>query len=181
MLRERPLTNNKMAGTSRPALLVAIFAAALVGSCCEGGHLSIQNEYLTYDYLASVQIDSPDPRRCAPFCGQQLIVGWRIPKCWMCLSDLHIVLCLRFRNLEMREIEIPIRRRFNDYVFRIINNEYFRTNGILTYRAELRSGDEVLDTWTHQVWTRLIDLSEYEEDDEDEEEEEDDESLAGTG
>lgn len=107
-----------------------------------------------------MHVDTPDYRRCSPWCGQQLIVQWNVPRHIMGYPDLHLLLHLRFRNHQRCKIKIPLSRWQGYWVYRLLNEEYVRTDGVLTYRLELRSGDRLMEAFNHQVWTRFIDLDE---------------------
>lgn len=136
-----------------------IFCLCLLLSigCARGRVLDIRNQFLDRDYLASTHVGTPDPRSCG-YCGQQLIIRWNLPKNIRCCPNLNLFLKVRLRNVGIREVEIPICRRKGTYLFRLMGSEYYETGGIVTYQVEIRSGDSVLKTWSHQVWTELIEL-----------------------
>lgn len=127
---------------------------------CRDRYLVVYNDYITHSYLASTYVDAPDPRRCCDFCGQRLVIRWRLPKgeLWACESA-YIRLLLRFRSEEVEEIWIPMQRRFGTYVYWLMNEEYREKDGILTYKVEMMVDDQVVDVWEHQVWTELIDVA----------------------
>jgi hypothetical protein len=138
--------------------LLCVLICLLIFSSCARSHLSIRNQYLDHSYLASCRIGTPDPLKCAAFCGQQLIIHWRLSKEAATRPDLHLRLHLLYRNFTSETVAIPIRRPRGFYTYRLINQCYWEKRGILTYRLQLCSGDEVLESWTHQLWTQLIDL-----------------------
>ena len=74
------------------------------------------------------------------------------------LPDLHVLAMIRFHNREQITLTIPIERRVDNYIYCLLNEDFFKKEGILTYKVEMYSGDTVLDTWTHQLWTELIEL-----------------------
>lgn len=116
------------------------------------------HEYLDTRYLASCHVGTPDPRKCCYF-GQQLIIRWSFPASMM-KCDLYLVLKVRNRNETVEERRIEVKKRKGTYVYRLVNQAYCERNGILTYQVEVRDGDCVLETWTHQVWAELIEVTE---------------------
>lgn len=126
---------------------------------CTRCHLFVRNEYIDHTYLASCRVDTPDPLKCHSFCGQQLTIWWHFPRSYRAYSDLHIILRLRLRNFTESRVEIPVTRLWNFYVYRLLNCDYAQTGGILAYQLEVWGGGQLLETWTHQVWAELIDVS----------------------
>ena len=56
-----------------------LLCIALMGSGCSKYYLSVQQQWIDANYLASVQINTPDPRKASPPLGQMLIIDWYIP------------------------------------------------------------------------------------------------------
>lgn len=127
--------------------------------CDRHRYLVVYNEYIAPDYLASSYVGTPDPRKCCEFCGQRLIIRWRLPKGSLFKRDeAYLLLTLRFRCEEMEEVCVPMRRDYGTYVYWLMNDEYRQKDGILTYKVEMWMDGELLDVWEHQVWTELIRL-----------------------
>ena len=63
------------------------------------------------------------------------------------------------------------------YLFTLINEDYFEKGGILTYKAELIKGDQILDEWYHQLWTDLILIDPPPPDEETDDDNEDDDEV----
>ncbi len=137
--------------------LILAALLALTFSCSQG-HLFVTTRYLDHSYLASSHVGTPDPRQCAPFCGQELIIHWDLPPAYMACEKLHFLLFVRFGNATQEIVKIPIARSRGNYVYRLLNAAYRQRGGIATYKVEVRSDEWVLETWTHQVWTELIEI-----------------------
>ncbi|MFT5316924.1 MAG: hypothetical protein ACI8RA_000164 [Chlamydiales bacterium] len=130
---------------------------SLVG--CSRENLYVQSDYLTHDDLASTHVGSPDPRKEEPWAGQRLIVGWSVPERFLNEPDVRLVLTLRFRNREQAIKSFPLESSSGKYIYRLMNDEFFEKRGVLTYQAKIMSGeDKVLYTWTHQLWTDLLEI-----------------------
>lgn len=137
-------------GVKRLALVSLFF---LVG-CCSHGPIVVRHQYLDPNYLASSHVETPDPRAC-DFYGQQLIISWHLPKKCMQLEGLHLLLTVRFGVHEVEEIVIPINRRRDFYLYRLMCQEH---GGIVTYKVELKAQDRLLYQWQHQVWAELVEV-----------------------
>lgn len=127
-------------------------------SSCTCSYLSIQTNYLSRENLASFNAETPDPALNYPSVGQQLILSWQwLPKWLLALDDLHLEAKIRFSNRKEVSLNIPINNeRFGTYVYPIINDDFFETGGILTYKVQLVGADIIWEEWRHQIWTELI-------------------------
>ena len=126
---------------------------------CSGSYLHVQNDYFTYEDLASKHVGSPDPRKNGLWFGQHLIVQWSVPKECMSKPRLRIELTLRYRNREQLIKNLPLKKRRGTYIYKLMNDDFFEKKGILTYQVKILSGEsEVLDTWTHKLWTNLLEI-----------------------
>ena len=137
-------------------LLLAVSLTLLLFSGCRQYYLSVCQEWVDVRYLASTNVSTPDPRQNHPPIGQMLILDWRVP------SDIfqkkpEVVLDLVLWDYTTREIRIPIKRRMDFATYRLFNEDYEKTGGILTYKAKIVTEDgEVFREWKHQLWVNLI-------------------------
>ena len=134
-------------------------ALALLLFSCQGPHLTVQTDYLTYKNLASYYVGTPDPRMNCPPVGQRLIISWAVPKKFLCYEDLALQVTIRFRDRQEQFEIFNILRTRGTYVYTLMNDEFFEHGGILTYKIDLVGGGCVLDKWRHQVWAELIEIS----------------------
>jgi hypothetical protein len=125
---------------------------------CDKYYVSVRQIHVDDQYLASTHVGTPDPRRNPPPSGQKLVIDWQIPP-EVLGQNPKIVLHLLFKNhVEMREI-YPIKNKCDTKVYSLLNDEYFVTGGLLTYRAEIVLEDgEIYRDWKHQLWVNLITL-----------------------
>jgi hypothetical protein len=123
---------------------------------CKQYYLSICQEWVDVRYLASTNVSTPDPRQAHPPVGQQLLLDWRIP------ADIYakhpeVVLDLILWDYTARQVRYPIKRRMDFATYRLFNEDYEKTGGILTYQAKIVTEDgKVFREWKHQLWVNLI-------------------------
>ena len=136
------------------SILFGFLSLALVG--CAREKLSVRTEYMTFERLASYHVDTPDPLKYCPELGQRICVDWFLPKCYLDYDDLHLHILVRLRNREDDEVNVPINTTSGNYCYYLLNEDYFNSCGILTYKVELIGCDKVLDEWCHQLWVNII-------------------------
>jgi len=137
-----------------------LFLLALLGSGCSKFYLSVQQQWMDINYLASVQANTPDPRKAKPPLGQRLIIDWYIPR-HILKQNPQIVLDLIFWDYTTRKVTIPIKRQLNYVTYDLLNEEYEKTDGILTYKAQIVAEDgTVFRESKHQLWVNLITIEE---------------------
>lgn len=140
-----------------------LFFALLLLAGCKQYYLSVNQEWVDVRYLASTHVKTPDPRQDNPPIGQKLILDWRIPQ-EIYEKKPEVVLDLILWDYTTRQVRIPIKRRMDFATYRLFNEEYEKSGGILTYKAEIITQDgEVFREWKHQLWVQLITVTEGEE------------------
>lgn len=140
-------------------LLFVLFA--LTGCNCH--HLTVQTLYFTRESLASYYVETPDPMLLNPPVGQRLLITWSLPFHYLGYNDLHLNVRIRFRNLEEVELDIPIEKTCGSYMYTLLNERYFETEGILTYKVDLMGDGQILEEWRHQLWHELIKIGDQSE------------------
>jgi len=103
--------------------------------------------------LASVKVDTPDPRRENPPEGQKLLIAWDFPKS-LYDQGLSLKATVRLWNNEEQIFCFPVERKRDTTSF------FFpASNKILTYRIQIIAADgHLVETWEHQFWTQLIQI-----------------------
>lgn len=140
-------------------LSIVIFLALLPLTGCRQYYLSVCQEWVDARYLASTHVHTPDPRQEHPPIGQMLILDWRIPED-IFKKDPEVVLDLILWDYTVKQIRIPIKRRMDFATWRLLNEDYEKSGGILTYKAVILLKDgEVFREWKHQLWVNLIVVS----------------------
>lgn len=136
----------------------ALLLLLSLSSCC-WQRLSVYTDYIGRESLASFQVETPDPLLLNPPTGQRLIVKWHLPRDAMEREDLHLTLALRFRDRSTENLNIPIRHTAGTYLYPVLGETYCKTGGILTYQVQIQGDGEVLEEWTHPLWTPIIELN----------------------
>jgi hypothetical protein len=125
---------------------------------CTLSCLSIQSQYLNREDLASYQVETPDPRLDDPMVGQRLLIQWSLKSEDMQRGNVILYLKVRLRNYQEQEFIISICQRQGTYIYDLMDQEYFDSKGILTYKAEIWAGEDRLASWTHPLWVELIEI-----------------------
>lgn len=149
-----------------------LHASYFLLSGCTRERLTVYTDYLSRQNLASYHVGTPDPRLNNPPVGQRLIISWSLPKKYLCMDDLHLEATIRLWNHEEIKENIQLYKLSGTYIYSLINEDFFDTEGIMTYKVDLIGNNEVLDEWRHQLWTELIILNNEDEKDEEEEDKE---------
>lgn len=119
--------------------------------------LSVRTDYVTRSDLASLHVNTPDPRKSCPPLGQRLTISWDLDRATMRrYQRLFLSARVILHNHEEVAFSIPITCNCGSYVYSLLNEEYFSKNGILTYKVELWGDDTLLDLWQHQIWTEIV-------------------------
>lgn len=139
---------------------ILLLLTLLIGSGCSKYYLSVQHQWIDINYLASVQVNTPDPRKLNPPLGQMLIFDWYIPT-RILKQNPSIVLDLILWDYTPKTITIPIKGQLNYTTYELLNEEYEKTGGILTYKARIVTPDGATFCETkHQLWVNLINIEE---------------------
>lgn len=125
-------------------------------SSCTFRRLDVQTRYLSHENLASYYVRTPDPALEHPTIGQRLLIQWSLPKQDFDGEKVQLYLKLRFRNHQEQEIIRTLCKNRGVYLYDLTNQAYCKSGGLLTYRVEIRQGDCVVESWTHPLWTTLI-------------------------
>lgn len=133
-----------------------IFTLLLLTGCSPT--IAVKMDYLSKENLASYRVGTPDPRINHPNVGERLIVQWSLPKQYEKYHQINMVITLRYRNNEEAFIQFPLKKRCGTYVYDLINDQYYSTQGILASKVAIFGDGEILDTWRHQLWAELIEF-----------------------
>jgi hypothetical protein len=138
---------------------ILLTSLLLILAGCKQYYLSICQEWVDVRYLASSRVNTPDPRQDHPPIGQMLILDWRVPK-EILKRNPELVLNLILWDYTTRQVRYPIKNRMNYATYKLLDEEYNKSGGILTYKAEIITADgEVYREWLHQLWVNLITIN----------------------
>ncbi len=138
----------------------SLFLLLLVLSSCEKYYVSVSQQWVDVRYLASTHVKTPDPRQDHPPIGQMMIIDWRVPK-ELLRKKPHIQLTMIFWNYTEKTVCFPIDQRMGWVTYKLLDEEYDETKGILTYKAEIvDEKGSLFREWKHQLWVNLITVQE---------------------
>jgi hypothetical protein len=136
-----------------------ILGCLLQVSCCHH-HLSILQQTIDPNYLASVNVKTPDPRQKNPPFGQQLIIEWWVPKLTV-VEGSELVLHVIYWDYSQETCRFPIKKRGGYHLFPLLREKFEEKKGFLTYMAEIVDKEgRVYAEWKHQLWVNLITFDE---------------------
>lgn len=123
---------------------------------CRPYYLAVSQDWVDVRYLASYNAGTPDPRLAHPPVGQILILDWRVPK-EILKRKPEVILDLILWDYTARQIRFPIKSQMDYTTFKLLNEDYEKTGGVLTYKAAIKTEDgELFREWKHQLWVNLI-------------------------
>lgn len=123
-------------------------------TACVKRPLKARLESITPAYRASSVVGTPDPLK-ACFCGQQVVVSWKVPK-----TCKHLTLFLSYitGNHKFERVQLPIDNYRGAISYRMVNQDYFCRKGILTYKVELYSQGELISCFKPRSWVEWVDV-----------------------
>ena len=129
-------------------------------SGCQKYYLSLTDQNINVDYLASTHVATPDKRQHNPPYGQMIVMDWRVPKDVLDKAptlDLYVI----YGNYTEQKFHYPIETRMGFKTYKDLNQEFVDKKGIIAYRAEIRLSDgSIYKSWKHQLWAELITIDE---------------------
>ncbi|MCF7852052.1 MAG: hypothetical protein K9M07_02295 [Simkaniaceae bacterium] len=133
--------------------------------------MTVERHYVDERQLASTFVQSPDPLQKNPPVGEKLWINWNIPS--SAFKSHHVseddstqiyercglILTLKviFKDLNEDIVSYPVLSRKGSVVYSLLNQEYEKTGGILTYYAEIATIEgKVLEVYKQQMWFKPI-------------------------
>lgn len=143
-------------------LRICIFSLLIFLCGCQSHGVVMYQQKISSSYLASTHVGSPDPRLENPPNGTMLVAEW-----WISKKTLEYDPVLRieiiYRDFSTGCVEFPLSHKIGYETFSLLNEDFDKTGGILTYKAEIVTCDgEVYRQWKHQLWVELITVDEDE-------------------
>jgi len=106
--------------------------------------------------LASSWVNSPDPAKENPPLGEMLFIDWQVPG-QLLYRNPELKLYVIYWDNQEKVYTWPINRRKGYETFSLLDEDFIRTGGFLTYRAEIVTEDGcIYRDWKHQLWVNLI-------------------------
>lgn len=129
---------------------------------CEKYYLSLTDQKINVNSLASTHANTPDKRQHSPPIGEMIVMDWRVPKEILDkkpIIDLYVI----YGNYTEQRFEYPIFKRMGYKTCKVLNDDFVSSKGVITYRADLRLNDgQIYRSWNHQLWVNLITIDDDE-------------------
>ena len=130
-----------------------IFVLLGLGSCQQSA-LMLHQQKISPTYLASTNVGSPDPSLSPN--GQMIIAEWWLAR-KVVNQDPVLKLHILFKDFSEKVVEYPICSTVGYQTYSVLNDEFEKTGGFLSYHAEIVSPEgDVYANWKHQLWVQLI-------------------------
>lgn len=125
---------------------------------CQRSFVTVVQEKIHRNLLASSFVGSPDPMQYDLPHGKNLYISWNIDR--QCsFKDSVIRLSMIFRNRQIKTVDLPVPKQGGTLVYSLLDQEYNDSKGLLSYKVELLGQNEkIMAVWTHQLWVNIIQL-----------------------
>lgn len=84
-----------------------------------------------------------------------MIVRWDL----FAIAADEIRLHVRYGTREIETFSAPITRRHGYKIYRLVNDDYWCLEGIISYKAQLYYRGDLVTEWKHHLWAEIIELS----------------------
>ena len=139
----------------RKVPIIAILSTFLL-CACNRYYVGVYQQRVDGSSLASAGAGTPDPKLKHPPFGQMLVVEWQLPKEYLAQNPLIQLDVIFWDNIERRYVW-PVNQRKGYETLKILDEDYEKTGGILTYRARVLDEEgTVFREWRHMLWVNLI-------------------------
>jgi hypothetical protein len=145
----------------RMKTLILSVCLVSLGSSCSRYYLTCDKQQRNQEYLASSFTKSPDPTKVDLIKGEQLVVAWHVPRSFENKATCN--LDLTYWDYTQESLSFIIKDRLGQFCVENLGPEFQKNKGIIAYKAVLKDPEgKVYQTWTHQLYTELINVSEEE-------------------
>jgi hypothetical protein len=134
-------------------------------SCTTTPWIKVRTEFYDQKQLASVAVDTPDPKKEHAYWGQRLLIQWNIGKIPTTakqdslLPQNELLIRVRLKNGKDKVEKRPLTGTSGIEYFTIDTYDYTHSGGVLSYHIELLQNGKVLQQSSHRLWVELINLS----------------------
>jgi hypothetical protein len=135
-----------------PSYFFKVVAALIVFVTPCHARLEVRSQPLYPDYLASMQVNTLDPRKPI-FFGEQVVIFYTFPSC---IEGQAVQLTLRYKNREIECYTHTPTAQSGHWTYRLVDEEYWKRGGILSYKVDLLVNNEIIEEWRHHLWVEII-------------------------
>ncbi|HRD55431.1 MAG TPA: hypothetical protein PLC42_03435 [Parachlamydiaceae bacterium] len=123
---------------------------------CTPHKIAVQTRYFSREDLASFYVGTQDPLQNDPPVGQQLLIFWKAGKDFYRYKNMAVRYKIRLANRKEIEDAFIIREPKGYFTYSLFGDDYFKSGGIATYKAELIGDGEIIEEWCQHLWKELI-------------------------
>lgn len=145
-----------MPNMKKSLYLVSLIVVLLLSSC-RRQTLEVDLEYVSNQKLASYHVRTPDPALQFPSVGQTLTIRWNLPEQMLPQTSI-IWVKIRYRNHTQTSFGIKPKKVNGQWTYRLLNDDYFSTLGILSYQVTLYDKEIPIAVSEHQLWVEMIEF-----------------------
>ncbi len=137
-----------------------LFGVLALFAGCQKYYISISQDKIDVNYLASSHVGTPDPRQKNPPIGERLVIEWNVPV-EVIKEEATLHLQVIYKDYSQSFFTYPMPYRLDYVVYTLQGEEYKEKRGILTYKAEVVKKDgSIFRQWKHQLWAELVIIDE---------------------
>ena len=119
-----------------------------------GRHIDLLSKNQIRDaHLSAVCDIVPEKARLA---GEKADIPYYLNCDEMLKKHPEIVIDLIFWDYSTKKVSFPIKHGMGYVSYSLLDEEYEKTGGILTYKVDIVAGGKVYQEWKHQLWINLI-------------------------
>lgn len=123
---------------------------------CTPHKLAVQTRYFSREDLASFYVGTPDPLQNDPPVGQSLLFFFKLGNDFYSYQNISIRYKIRLADRTEVEDAFTLREPKGYFTYSLFGDDYFKSGGITTYKAELIGDGEIIEEWRQHLWKDLI-------------------------
>ncbi len=132
---------------------IAILLIGFGIGCARSPWIKARTEYVDMKQLASVAVDTPDPKKDTAYWGERLFMRWDMAS----KSGLGaLTIRIRLRDGSEKQIQKAIEGNSGTEQISLDSYEYNLNGGILSYKIELSIDGKVIASTSHRLWYEPI-------------------------
>lgn len=132
------------------------FILAIALTACTKPGLTIRSEYFTKKNLASVHVDTPDPRKMSMDFGQRIILSWYLPKETFNAGQTTLTVRIRLQNGEEKTEAFPLTATHGTKIINVFGEDFTVKGGIQSYFASIDVNGKSVASSRHKLWSEKI-------------------------
>lgn len=118
------------------------------------GEIRVKHLYRREKESAQAQIGTPCLSHFPE--GEELLISWKVGEEKWVKGKMHLLLELAYRDFSHKTEIIPLERKWGNYLYSLLGEDFQKSGGIYTYRISLLAEDREISRWEHQVWAKWI-------------------------